>query len=120
WRPSLPTRSLSEAATRMSVALLALVTLLLVGFPMYTGQVVPDIRPKLPPAHVQVPVYWHQMAEFVNQMPASGSLLVMPPDDFYAMPYLWGYYGGDTFVADSFRRPVLLPNPQGGYVQTTS
>jgi arabinofuranan 3-O-arabinosyltransferase len=87
--------------------------MLLVGFPLYTGVVVPDSRPGLPPVHVRMPGYWPEMARFVDALPIQGALLAMPPDDFYQMPYKWGYYGTDTFVVDMFRRPVLLPNAQG-------
>jgi hypothetical protein len=59
-----------------------------------------------------MPVYWQQMAQFVNELPNQGGLLVLPPDDFYAMPYSWGYYGADSFVVDLFRTRVLMPNAQ--------
>jgi hypothetical protein len=52
------------------------------------------------------------MAQFVNELPHQGGLLVLPPDDFYAMPYSWGYYGADSFVVDLFRTRVLVPNAQ--------
>ncbi len=91
---------------------------LLVGFPLLTGAIVVDQRPKLPPTHVSVPDYWAAMAQFVDRFPMQGSVLVMPPDDFYQMPYTWGYYGNDDFVVELFQRPVLLPNPQG-YVPTS-
>jgi hypothetical protein len=52
------------------------------------------------------------MAEFANQRPESGGIIVVPPDDFYQMPYGWGYYGTDNFVADFFKRPVVIPNRQ--------
>jgi arabinofuranan 3-O-arabinosyltransferase len=100
-----------------SVVPVSLGILLALGFPLYTGAVVPDVRPQLPPAHAQLPTYWTQMASVVDASPKEGSLLVLPPDDFYGMPYSWGYYGADDFVARLFRRPVVVPNPQGnGYV----
>jgi arabinofuranan 3-O-arabinosyltransferase len=105
-------RGLGPAA-RASVPLVALATVACVGFPIYTGAVVPDSRPILPSAHVKVPGYWNEMARFVDAQPMHGSLLIMPPDDFYQMPYSWGYYGTDDFIVDLFQRPVLVPNSQG-------
>src|SRR5438445_8607424 len=60
-----------------------------------------------------MPSYWKEMARIVDEAPTQGGLLVLPPDDFYQMPYTWGYVGTDSFVVDLFRRPVVLPNQQG-------
>jgi arabinofuranan 3-O-arabinosyltransferase len=98
---------------RGSAAPVALGTTLCLGFPLYTGAVVPDSRPALPSAHVQVPAYWTEMARVVDGSRAQGALLVMPPDDFYQMPYTWGYYGNDGFIPELFHRPVLVPSGQG-------
>jgi arabinofuranan 3-O-arabinosyltransferase len=95
-----------------------LATSLLVGFPLWTGSVVPDHRPKLPSAHVKVPDYWPTMARLTDSLAVQGAVLVMPPDDYYQMPYDWGYYGSDNFVVEMFNRRVLLPNDQG-YLPTS-
>lgn len=115
WRTSVLTRSGSRwwQMSRALVAPIALATALCLGFPLFTGAVVPDSRPLLPSSHVRVPGYWAEMAQFVDSLPTKGTLLVMPPDDFYQMPYTWGYYGTDGFIADLFKRPVLVPNGQG-------
>jgi hypothetical protein len=115
----LRSRPLSRRAISMLYIPVALGVPLLVGFPLYTGKVVVDERPLLPPSHVRMPTDWAAMARFVDGLPVQGSLLMMPPDDFYAMPYSWGYYGSDGFVVDTFQRPVLVPNPQG-YTPTSS
>src|SRR5207302_944668 len=83
------------------------------AFPLITGAVVPDRRPLLPPAHVVLPPYWQEMTAYINALGERGSLLVLPPDDFYQMPYRWGYYGNDGFIANMISRPVILPNEQG-------
>jgi hypothetical protein len=113
-------RPLATPTMRLLVVPVALATVVLVGFPMYTGAEVPDTRPGLPTGHVQLPAYWTQMASYVDALPVQGTLLVLPPDDFYAMPYSWGYYGADSFIPDLFVRRVLVPNPQGsGYISTS-
>src|SRR5215831_6556727 len=85
----------------------------LLGFPLFTGAIVPDGRAGLPPAHVQMPAYWRQMAQFVDGLPSQGAVLILPPDDYYQMPYSWGYYGSDGFIVELFHRHVLVPSGQG-------
>ena len=111
-------RHASAEMFRFAFVPLILASSVLLGFPLYTGSVAPDSRPVLPPIHIKMPAYWSEMARFVDGLPVQGGILVMPPDDFYSMPYSWGYYGTDSFVADMFHRPVLVPNPQG-YIPTT-
>ena len=105
--------------SRLGVGAATLALSMALGFPVYTGAVVPDSRPQLPPAHVHVPGYWTEMARSVDGLPTQGSMLIMPPDDFYAMPYSWGYYGTDDFIPNFFHRRVVIPNGQG-YSPATS
>jgi hypothetical protein len=83
------------------------------GFPLALGSAVPDARPPLPSMHVRLPGYWFDMAASIDAAPYVGAVLVLPPDDFYAMPYQWGYYGTDGFIPNLMKRSVLVPNPQG-------
>jgi len=111
---SISAMRLAARSLRFSfVPAVGLVGAIMLGFPLYTGAVVPDTRPTLPPVHVKVPGYWTEMGRFVDSLTMQGGVIVMPPDDFYQMPYRWGYYGTDSFVVDMFRRPVLIPNGQG-------
>jgi hypothetical protein len=112
-------RRLTVPALRLSIAPLALGIAVVLGFPLFTGALVPDTKPTLPrdfvharPAHVQMPAYWPEMASFTDGLPVQGALLVLPPDDFYEMPYTW-YYGTDSFIVALFKRHVLLPTAQG-------
>ena len=83
------------------------------GFPLMTGAIAPDHRPVLPSMHVSVPAYWTAMASYLNGSAPPGNLLVLPQDDFYQMPYTWGYYGVDGFVTDLIARNVVDPVAQG-------
>jgi hypothetical protein len=98
---------------RSSMAIAALGVAVSLGFPMYTGAVVSDSKPNLPPSHVRMPAYWNEMARYTDELPTRGALLVLPPDDFYAMRYKWGYYGSDSFINELFHRHVVVPNGQG-------
>jgi arabinofuranan 3-O-arabinosyltransferase len=95
------------------VAALAVIGVLAYAHPMFTGEVIPDRRPILPPSHVTIPSEWFQAARYVNSQPADGKLLVLPRSDFYQMGTNWGYYGV-PFTPLMVRRPVLEFAP-GGY-----
>src|ERR1035437_5725351 len=93
----------------VSVVAIALVS----AFPLWTGSVVPGARDGFPSTHVIVPSSWTATADYLNSSKAPrGSLLVLPPDDFYQMPYTW-YYGNDGFIPNLLDRHVLVPSGQG-------
>ncbi|MGB8197875.1 MAG: hypothetical protein WCF25_12795 [Acidimicrobiales bacterium] len=91
----------------------ALVVIIIAGsFPLWTGSLIPGKRQELPSSHVVVPAYWSAMGSYLNGTHApNGSLLVLPPDDFYQMPYTW-FYGNDSFIVDMLSRHVLVPSAQ--------
>jgi hypothetical protein len=97
----------------------ALVVVIIAGsFPIWTGILISGKRQELPSTHVAIPAYWTSMGSYLNGSNSpNGSLLVMPPDDFYQMPYTW-FYGNDSFIVDLLRRHVIVPTAQG-YVQTS-
>jgi arabinofuranan 3-O-arabinosyltransferase len=115
---ALSRRDLRVSIRRSSMVVLPVALLVILpGVPLITGTIVPDTRPLLPPGHVRLPAYWTQIAAFVDKMPSAGAMLVLPPDDYYQMPYTWGYDGNDQFVTDLTRRSVL--NPTTGYFSAT-
>ncbi|HEX3542421.1 MAG TPA: hypothetical protein VHT75_18475 [Acidimicrobiales bacterium] len=83
------------------------------GYPIVAGAAIPDHRPILPSAHVALPGYWRDMATAIDAAPQAGAVTLLPPDDFYQVPYTWGYYGSDSFLPQMVRRPVIAPVPQG-------
>src|SRR5207245_80742 len=110
---------IAAPALRLSIAPLALIVAVTVGFPMYTGALVPDTKPTLAAwaissraTHVQMPSYWTEMARYADGLPGQGGVLVLPPDDWYEMPYTW-YYGSDDFVVQLFSRHILIPSSSG-------
>lgn len=105
---------LSPGARRVTTgAAFAAVALVAPGFPLVTGAVAPGPRPPYPSDHVTLPPYWHDMARTVDRLHVPGAVLVLPTDDFYQMPYRWGYYGADGFLSELLSRPFLDPSPQG-------
>jgi len=60
------------------------------------------------------------MAATIDALPDPGAVLVLPVDDFYQMPYTWGYYGTDSFIEQLIRHHVLTPSgPVYSKVSTT-
>ena len=104
-------------APRLSSSALVTVALVVVAlaasFPLWTGAIVEGPRQGFPSVHVKVPLYWDATANYLNS-PSSpgGSLLVLPPDDYYQMPYTW-YYGNDGFIVNLLNRHVIVPSGQG-------
>lgn len=98
---------LAVAVTAAAVAVMAYV------YPLYTGSVIPDARPQLPSAHVRVPDYWWQTTAKINQSEKSGKLLVLPLDDYYQMPTIWGFAGVDSIANLLSTVPVIQPKPDG-------
>ncbi len=108
WRSAL-----HRPGHRLAVFSLAGAAVLAPGFPLMTGAIAPDHRQPLPSTHVSVPPYWTAMASYLNGSFPPGNLLVLPEDDFYQMPYTWGYYGADAFIRNLLARNVLNPVAQG-------
>lgn len=86
--------------------------LVLPAYPLLTGAVVAGSYGKFHSSHVTVPSYWPAMARFLNTRAPAGTVLTLPVDDFYQMPYRW-YYGNDDFIMNQIDRPVLDPVGQG-------
>jgi hypothetical protein len=108
WPKSLPSTVLPAGLALAAVVLVGLAS----AFPLWSGAVVPGPRQAFPSSHVTVPAYWLATANYLNTSGPPGSLLVLPPDNFYQMPYSW-YYGNDGFIANLVDRHVLDPSAQG-------
>jgi arabinofuranan 3-O-arabinosyltransferase len=81
--------------------------------PLWTGRVIPDVRPMQPSAHVRVPDFWWEMSDRLNEDPRDGRVLVLPLDDYYQMPTTWGFAGVDSIANLLIQHPVVQPKPDG-------
>lgn len=83
-----------------------------ISHPIWLGSVVPDARPGLPASHVRIPEHWTEAADFLDANP--GRVLLLPPNDYYQLPYRWGYYGADQIADELIASPVIrLLDPAG-------
>jgi arabinofuranan 3-O-arabinosyltransferase len=87
---------------------------LVYAHPLLTGAVVPDERPLLPSAHVQVPHAWDDVEAYLDGAQRTGKVVVLPQLDYYQAPTTWGYYG-TSFLHQLLERPVVEPLPGGYY-----
>jgi hypothetical protein len=95
------------------VAWAVLTSLLLTnGIAFISGDVIPPTwlngtaKSVITPPH-----YWRQASDFLNAQSDDARVLVLPNDDFYAMPYTWGYYGIDAVAQTWIARPVVIAAP---------
>lgn len=89
------------------------------SFPVWTGSLILGKRKNFPSEHVKFPLYWSSLFQYLNKSLVKGSLLVLPPNIFYQMPYTW-YYGNNSFIVNSLKRPVLVPSTQGYSITSTN
>ena len=105
-----------------ALAVVAALVAVVPGFPLISGAVVlgarRTARVTFPSSHVSLPAYWADAAAYLNARTPHATVLVLPPDDFYQMPYTW-YYGNDGFITDLLDAHVIDPSAQG-YGATSS
>jgi hypothetical protein len=53
------------------------------------------------------PAYWVEASDWINNQEGSWKVLLLPNNDYYQMPYEWGYYGVD-FVHFYITKPVIM------------
>ena len=58
-------------------------------------------------SYVQIPTYWYQASDYINSISGNFRVLQTPGDDFYQIPYIWGYYGSDAIASSLITKPVL-------------
>lgn len=80
------------------------------GLPVLTGQVVEGGVEA--PTKTVVPGYWRQMFDVINADFADSTILLLPLNDSYQMPFRW-YYGTDSFIARSLGARVISPVDEG-------
>ena len=102
-----------SATTVRVVAAGAALLVVVYPYPLFTGAVIPDVRPTQPSAHVRVPEEWWDVAEVINADERPGKVLVLPLADYYQMPTTWGFFGVDSIANLLLQRPVVQRKPDG-------
>jgi hypothetical protein len=71
-------------------------------------------------SQVKIPDYWYQATDWINTQPGDWKVLLTPLDDFYQMPYAWGYYGTDQLLERLFEKPIVSTADLNGYVSNSN
>ena len=94
--------------TRTVVATFFILSFVISAYPLVTNPIEAK-TPQIPfSSYIKVPIYWYEATEWLNNQPGDYRILITPPDDFYAMPYTWGYYGTEQFLARYIQKPILV------------
>jgi hypothetical protein len=67
-------------------------------------------------SYVQVPKYWYDATSWINSQEGAYAVLFTPLDDFYMMPYNWGYYGVDHLLYRLIEKPTIGGDYRYDYV----
>jgi hypothetical protein len=65
---------------------------------------------------IQIPSYWYQATDWINSQQGNWRVLITPLDDFYQMPYTWGYYGTDQLIDRLIEKPIVSTDVLNSYV----
>jgi hypothetical protein len=92
------------------------------AYPFFSGKVVIGERGDFPGARIQIPDYWYDCANYINEKMITGRVLLLPQNPFYQVHFCWwgdGYYGIDPapyFIFKSF----ISVDPGGGYIKSSN
>ena len=83
---------------------------------LFVGSVYPLVKnPFETNSYIQIPSYWYQATSWINSQQGDWKVLVTPLDDYYQMPYTWGYYGTDQLVEALFDKPIVSTSSLDSY-----
>ena len=97
-----------------------IICIFLIGvFPLFTMPFQSNETQALPfSTYVNIPSYWYQASNYINDQKGDFKVLLTPADDYYQMPYTWGYYGTDALGSSLIDKPVIF-QVSGGYTTTS-
>ena len=90
------------------------------AFPLVTGAVVGRGYVSPDKVGIALPSYWFQLADYLSGHNSRGRVLLLPNDDFYQMPYTWGYYGADNVASEFLPNAAVILSGSGGTYTTAS
>lgn len=100
------------------IVILFLLIINIYAFPFWTGEIYPSYQNSvLPSAHIRIPSYYIQLADYINNQTGNFKILGLPEYEGGVslwVPYTWGYLGIDPLF-HYLNNAYLLPNNyQGG------
>jgi hypothetical protein len=93
--------------TKLTAVVFA-ITFIVISYPLVTSPVETKTAQLPFSSYVRIPDYWYTATDWLNNQHGDYRILITPPDDFYMMPYAWGYYGTEEFLSRFVQKPILL------------
>ena len=93
--------------TKTFIATFFICTFVVTAFPLVANPIETKTQQVPFSSYVQIPNYWNQATDWLNNQTGEFKILVTPADDFYQMPYNWGYYGTDSFLERLIQKPII-------------
>ncbi len=97
----------SKRIIKIALAIFLIATFVIAAFPLVTNPIETKTQDLPFSAYVKIPNYWIQATNWINGQNGDYSVLITPLDDFYQMPYTWGYYGTDQLIDQLFQKPII-------------
>jgi hypothetical protein len=83
--------------------------LIVSAFPIITNPVETKTEEIPFSSYIQIPQYWYEANNWLNNKAGDYRILITPLDDYYQVPYSWGYYGADSFLERLVQDPIISP-----------
>ena len=97
--------------TISKLAISSIILILIVStFPLLTNPIEQKTKEIPYSSYVKLPDYWYQASKWLDSQKGDFRTLVTPIDDYYQVPYSWGYYGSDSFIERIISKPVIGPS----------
>lgn len=81
------------------------------GAPLLNGSAFRAVTAQHVRSTVTIPASWNHLAAFLRRQGGHRGVIALPNDDFYQMPYSWGYYGTDQVAQTLLSQPVTILSP---------
>lgn len=98
--------------SHISVGFVILV-LMISAFPLLTNPIETKTKEIPFSSYIRLPGYWIEAADWLDHQEGDFKVLITPFDDYYQIPYSWGYYGSDSFIERLIQKPIV--NPTSSY-----
>jgi hypothetical protein len=114
------TEKMAETLKHNIVSKLFIIGIILIfiisAFPIITNPIETKTEQIPYSSYVQIPQYWYETNAWLNNKTGYYRVLVTPIDDYYQVPYSWGFYGTDSFIERLIEKPVISPCYAYSYV----
>ncbi len=100
---------------KLSILAFIVLSFIISAFPLFINPVESKSEELPFSSYVQIPQYWFEAADWINTQPGDWKVLLTPLNDFYQMPYSWGFYGSDQLWDRFFKKPIISSVVLDGY-----